>query len=126
MADKKKILVVDDEPDIVQWLTLLFEENGYDAIHAYDGAEGFEKAVAEHPDLITLDISMDKESGVKMYSKLLKSENAADIPVVMLTAATPQLNEFLKRMKVAKDPEAFLEKPVGDEEVIATVKKIIG
>ena len=63
MADQKKILVVDDEPDMVEWLTTFFEDNGYATIFAHDGFDGFEKVLSEKPDLITLDITMNRESG---------------------------------------------------------------
>ena len=53
MSDKKIILVVDDEPDVVRWLTVMFENNGYEAISAVDGADGFEKATASRPDQST-------------------------------------------------------------------------
>ena len=70
MADAKNILVVDDEEDMVTWLTTLLEDNGYRTTAAYNGVEAFEKAKSERPDLITLDISMDKESGVKTLRHL--------------------------------------------------------
>jgi len=126
MQEKKTILIVDDEPDILRWLLVLFENNGYRAVTAKDGAEGMTVAEAENPDLITLDISMPGESGVKMYKKLLESENTADIPVIMLTGAPPEVNNFLGRMKGKKKPAAFIEKPVTDEELLAQVRRLIG
>ncbi|MBU1317823.1 MAG: response regulator [candidate division Zixibacteria bacterium] len=126
MSDKKTILIVDDEPDVLRWLTVLFENNGYRAVAAKDGVEGIELAETEHPDLITLDISMPRESGVKMYKKLLESGKTADIPVIMLTGAPPELDGFLGRMKQKKKPAAFLEKPVTDEELLAEVRQLIG
>ena len=126
MSDKKKILVVEDEPDIVKWLTVLFENNGYEVVSATDGGEGFTKAEAEVPDLITLDISMPKESGIKMYGKLLNSERLSAIPVIMVTVATPELNSFLARLKHKKNPAAFFEKPVKDTQLLEKVKELIG
>jgi DNA-binding response OmpR family regulator len=126
MSDKKTILIVDDEPDILRWLTLLFENNGYTTVTAKDGAEGMTVAEAEHPDLITLDLSMPGESGVKMYKRLLESEKMAEIPVIMLTGAPPEVNNFLGRMKGKKKPAAFIEKPVTDEELLKQVRQLIG
>lgn len=122
----KKILVVDDEPDVVKWLTVLFEANGFEVRSAADGAAGYAEAEAEPPDLITLDISMDGESGVKMYKKLLDNEKTANIPVIMLTGAPPQLDSFLARMRKSKKPAAFMEKPVTDKELLAKVAELIG
>jgi DNA-binding response OmpR family regulator len=126
MSDKKKILVVEDEPDIVKWLTVLFENNGYEVVSATDGGEGFSKAESENPDLITLDISMPKESGIKMYGKLLNSDKLSGIPVIMVTVATPELNSFLARLKQKKSPAAFFEKPVKDTQLLEKVRELIG
>jgi CheY-like chemotaxis protein len=126
MPDMKTILVVDDEPDILRWLTLLFENNGYRVVTAKDGLEGKEKARLEKPDLITLDISMPTESGVKMYRNLHNDENLTGIPVVLVTGATPMLNTFLSKIKKLKKPAGFMEKPVKDTDLLEKVKEIIG
>jgi len=122
----RKILIVEDEPDVVTWLSVLFKENGYDTISASDGREGYEKAVAETPDLITLDISMSGESGIKMYGNLGRDDKTKDIPVIMVTAAPHDLNTFMERMKSKKPPEGFFEKPVNDKDLIEKVKELIG
>ena len=67
---KRTILIVDDEPDVAAYLKAFFEDNGFRAVTAADGKQGFEKATAEHPDLITLDITMPEESGVRMFRDL--------------------------------------------------------
>lgn len=126
MTDKKTILVVDDEPDILRWLTLLFENNNYRVVTAKDGLEGMEVARSEKPDLITLDVSMPKESGVKMYRNLHKDENLANIPVILVTGATPMLNTFLSKIKQLKKPAGFLEKPVNKEILLDKVKELLG
>jgi CheY-like chemotaxis protein len=123
---KKKILIVDDEPDVVKWLTILFENSGYDTSSAFDGSEGFAKACSDCPDLITLDISMEGESGAKMYKKLLENKTTAEIPVIMLTGASPKLDEFLARMRGSKRPAAFMEKPVTDSQLLDKVTELIG
>lgn len=126
MTNQKKILIVDDEPDVVRWLSIFFNENGYKTIGASDGHEGFEKAQADHPDLIALDISMPRESGIKMYRNLLNSKELADIPVIMITGATPKLNDFLARLKRKKNPAGFFEKPIEKEELLSKVRELIG
>ena len=67
MNDNLKILVVDDEADAVNYLTALFQDNGYNTVTANDGKAGLEVAKTEKPDLITLDLSMPEESGVRAY-----------------------------------------------------------
>lgn len=124
MSDKKKILVVDDEPDMVTWITTIFEDNGYDTISASDGIEGFEKAKSEKPDLITLDISMDKESGLKALRHLQESEDTENIPIIIITGVSVDLKRFIERNSKLKFPEAFLEKPIDKDELLNTVKKL--
>lgn len=126
MADKKKILIVDDEPDVLEWFSTLFEDNGYSTITARDGFDGFEKAETELPDLITLDITMDKESGVKMYRKLHDSEKSNKIPVIMITGVDPEFKKFIESRKQVDPPAAYFEKPVDKNELLNKIKELIG
>lgn len=126
MTNKKKLLIVEDEPDLVKWLTVFFQENGYDVVAAEDGIVGFEKALSEKPDLITLDISMPKESGVKMYKKLHDSKQTANIPVVMITGAPPDLERFFSKTKLVNRPAGFFTKPVERDALLETVRNLIG
>ena len=126
MGNSKKILVVDDEPDMVEWLTTFFEDNGYETVFAHDGFDGFEKVLTEKPDLITLDITMDKESGIKMYRKLHDSEEASKIPVIMLTGVSPEFKRFIESRKQVDPPAAYFEKPVEREDLLKKVKELIG
>ena len=64
---KKKILVVDDEPGVVAYLETLLQDNGYETVSAADGHLALEKFKSEHPDLVTLDISMPEKSGIRFY-----------------------------------------------------------
>ncbi|UCE67245.1 MAG: response regulator [Candidatus Zixiibacteriota bacterium] len=125
MGDSKKILVVDDEPDMVTWLMTIFEDNGYDTISAENGIEAFDKAKSEQPDLITLDISMDQESGLKALRNLQESEETSNIPIIIVTGVSVDLKRFIERNKKLKFPEAFLEKPIDKDELLDTVAKLI-
>lgn len=126
MADPKKILIVDDEPDMVAWLEAFFDDNGYDTIFANDGFDGFEKAKTEKPDLITLDITMDKESGVKMFRNLQETEETTNIPVIMITGVTQDFKKFIQTRKQVDPPAAYFEKPVDKDALINKVKELIG
>ena len=126
MTDQKRILIVDDEPDMVEWLTAFFQDNGYATIFAHDGFDGFEKAEAELPDLITLDITMEKESGIKMYRKLHDSDKTSGIPVVILTGISAEFKRFISRRKNLPPPPAYFEKPVDREELLKKVQELIG
>jgi CheY-like chemotaxis protein len=126
MSDKKKILVVDDEPDMVTWITTIFEDNGYETISAENGIEAFDKAKSEKPDLITLDISMDRESGLKALRHLQESEETSGIPIIIVTGVSVDLKRFIERNKKLKFPQAFLEKPIDKDELLGTAAKLIG
>ena len=126
MAEAKKILIVEDEPDTVEWLTVFFQDHGYDTIAAYDGIQGLELVLSEKPDLITLDITMEKETGLKMYRKLLDDEALSHIPVVIITGISQDLSRFLGRKKGMRAPDGFFEKPVDKEGLIQKVKELIG
>jgi DNA-binding response OmpR family regulator len=126
MSDKKKILVVDDEPDIVTWLTTIFDEGGYDTISAKSGAEGFSKALSEKPDMITLDISMDDESGLKALRKFQENSETANIPIIIITGVSPDVKRFIDRNKKIQMPASFMEKPIDREELLAKTKELIG
>jgi DNA-binding response OmpR family regulator len=124
MSDKKKILVVDDEPDMVEWMTTFFEDHGFDTISASDGMEGMAKAEADQPDLITLDITMDKESGVKMFRNLQGSEKTSKIPVIIVTGMASEFRKFIETRKQVDPPDAYFEKPVDRDALLAKVKEL--
>ncbi len=128
----KKVLNVEDDPDIRTFVTTVLEENGYIPIMAKDGEEGAEKVKDEKPDLIILDILMPRESGIKMYHELKKDPSLKKIPVVMLSAVSKRtflrsqaaLTEFGD--ETVPEPEAYLEKPVEAEDLAEIIKKILG
>lgn len=125
MSDKKKILIVDDEPDMVVWLSSFLEDNGFYTIFATDGIVGYEKTKEEKPDLITLDITMDKESGIGMYRKLKENAETADIPVVMITGISPEFKKFIEKRKQVPPPDAYFEKPIDKDKLLQTVQELI-
>lgn len=125
MSEKKKVLVVDDEPDMVTWISTIFEDHGYATISAENGIEAFAKAKSEHPDLITLDISMEEESGVKALRTLQETKETADIPIIIITGVSPDLKRFIERSKKIQFPAAFLEKPIDKDELLETVNRLL-
>ena len=128
----KKVLNVEDDPDIRTFVSTVVEENGYIPILAKDGEEGMKKVREEPPDLIILDILMPKESGIKMYHELKIDPDLKDIPVVMLSAISKRtflrsqaaLDEFGNEN--IPEPQAYLEKPVEPEDLAKNLKKILG
>ena len=124
MADAKKILIVDDEQDELTWLTAFFTDNGHQTDTAVDGKEGFAKA--KGTDLITLDITMDNQSGVKMFKQLQGDPETKDIPVILITGVAREFKTFLERTKQVEAPQGYFEKPVDRAALLAKVKELIG
>jgi len=128
---KKQVLVIDDEPDVVTYLSMLLEDNGYETVSAANGIEGMEKAKQNRPDLICLDITMPEQSGIRFYRNLKDDAELADVPVVVVTAVTGKggdpapFEEFLSTRKVIPPPEGFFSKPIIREEFIAEVNRIL-
>jgi CheY-like chemotaxis protein len=126
----KKILVVDDDPDLITYISTLLSDNGYEVVSAKDGNEGLEKVKNEKPDAITLDLLMPEKTGMKMFRELRKDEALKSTPVIMVTGisdeyhAFAEFKNFLSKMKMP-GPEAYLEKPINKENFLATVQKVL-
>jgi len=122
---KRTILIVDDEPDVAAYLKAFFEDNGFRAVTAADGKQGFEKATAEHPDLITLDITMPEESGVRMFRDLQANEATAAIPVIIITGVSSDFKRFIETRRQVHPPDAYFEKPIDREQLLAKVNELL-
>lgn len=125
MSEKKMILIVEDEPDVGTFLKTLLEDNDYDATIAVNGRAGYEAAAELKPSLITLDITMPEESGLRMFRDLQADEDLAKIPVVIVTGVSPELKGFIEHRKQVRAPDAYLEKPVNRDEFLATVARLV-
>jgi CheY-like chemotaxis protein len=118
MGEKKTILIVEDEPDIREYISTFLEDNGYSTITAPDGQEGLQKARTEKPDLICLDIMMPKQSGTDFYRKLTKDEELGKIPIVVVSGAAG------KHLAVPK-PAAIIDKPVDTQKLLDTLSQLL-
>lgn len=104
----KKILVVDDEKDLVETLTFRLEANNYEVIKAYDGQDGLEKARGEKPDLIILDLMLPKMDGYKVCRMLKFDEKYKRIPIIMFTARAQDSD---KKMGMEVGADGYIIKP---------------
>jgi len=126
----RKILVIDDEPDIVSFLTTLLQDHGYETCSAKDGEEGWEKVRGEHPDLICLDLLMPQKSGVKLYGQIRKDPALRHIPVIMITGFGPpeypgiDFKRFIHQRSAVPPPDGYLEKPINPDALIETIAAI--
>ncbi len=123
--EKKKILVIEDEPDTASYLTTLFEDNGYDAVAAKDGEEGMQIAKGQSPDLITLDISMPEKSGLKALRELQEDAATSAIPVIIVTGVSEDLKSFIDKQKHLKAPAGHINKPIDTEDLLGQVKSLL-
>jgi len=121
----KKILVVDDDQDLLTFMTTLLEDNGYSTITALNGKECYEKAIKDNPDLITLDMTMPEQSGVRTYRDLKDHENLKKIPVIVVTAIGENMETFLSKRRQIPRPEGFMTKPVDQEKLIELIRNLV-
>jgi len=129
-ASEKKILVVDDEPDVRDFLSTCLEDAGFQVETAIDGFDALEKIEKNPPDLITLDLVMPRISGIKLMRKLRKNEAWKQIPVIIVTAhAKDDLGqkdlEELYAEEVRPAPEHIIEKPITPSKLVAAIGKIL-
>ena len=99
-------------------MTTLFQDNGYDTVSAVDGVEGLERARKERPDLISLDIAMPDQSGLRTYRQYKEDDELKDIPVIIVTALGDSMRSFLKRLGGFPEPEGFMAKPIDKERLL--------
>lgn len=114
----KKIMVVDDDPIIVKYLTSLFKNNGYETCSASNGKEAFEIYEREKPDMMTLDLDMPDEWGPKFYRKLTKKVRRK-VPVIVISGLSG--NKY-----AISDAAATITKPFEESQVLSSVKKVLG
>jgi len=115
----KKILVMDDDPTIVDYLVDLFKDNNYETCAAYDAAEGFEVLEKEKPDLITLDLDMPGVKGPLFYRRYTQMEEFKNIPVIVISGLHVPHRSIRKAV-------AALEKPIDRDQLLKIVKDTIG
>ena len=115
----KKILIVDDDPNIVTYLEDFFGDNGYETCSATDGSEALAVVKNEKPDLITLDLEMPEEWGPRFYRKLMKEEEFRKIPVIVISGLSGSKYAIQKAV-------ASITKPFNRDELIRIVKDTIG
>ncbi len=122
----KKILIVDDEPDVVDYLTALLEDNGFGVITADNGKSGFEKAKAEHPALVLLDISMPEESGVRTFRNLQEDAETNEIPVIIVTGISHDFKRFIETRKHVRPPAGYFDKPPDRYQLLTKIHELLG
>lgn len=119
----KKILVADDEPDVVKLLSMRLKAHNYEVIAAFDGLQAVKEAYKEKPDLILLDIMMPLGDGYTVFENLKRSAQIRLIPVIFISALPPrQVQQKVEELGA----QGFISKPFDSKALVAEVKKILG
>ena len=123
MAEKHRILLVDDEPSIVKMVGKRQEVEGFDVVVAMDGQEGLTKAQTEHPDLIVLDLMLPKMNGYEVCTMLKQDARYQKIPVVLFTAKAQEKDE---KLGMECGANAYVRKPFRAQELLDTIRSLLG
>ncbi len=115
----KRIMIVEDDRSISEYLKTLFNDNGYEAYIASNGVEAFEMVKAEIPDLITLDFEMPESWGNVLYRKMQKIKKLRNIPIIIISGVDAEFPQLEKAV-------ASLRKPFDREELLRIVRDTIG
>ena len=118
-----KVLLVDDDPVILKLLQVNFEMEGYTVLTASDGVEGLEKARAERPDIVLLDIMMPRMDGLQVTKELKSSDDTKEIPIILLSAKA-QASDVQTGRDVGADD--YLTKPFDPLELLDRVGDLLG
>ncbi len=126
MHPKPKVLVIDDEPDMVEMLKMALERR-FEVVVAYDGIEGLAKARSEKPEAIVLDIMMPGKDGFAVCRELKGDEDTLSIPVLILTSVGDFFGrtQYSKRGGMEIEAEDFLSKPVDPNDLLRRVQTLL-
>ena len=127
----KKVLIVDDDPDVRMFNSTVVEENGYTPMEASNGEEALKIIKKDPPAIVLLDVLMPKQSGIRLYRELKTDKALLNIPVIILSGVAKRT--FLRSQKAltefgdkpVPEPESYLEKPVEPDELAKEIKRYL-
>ncbi|MDP2863466.1 MAG: response regulator [Desulfobacterales bacterium] len=127
MSGKKRILIVDDEPDFSMILKKNLEKEGFEVELAYDGAEGLAKVRNNPPDAIVLDVMMPEIDGYKVCSTLKSDDKYSDIPIVLLTAVASHVTStrYSHYDGMSMEADDYMPKPASPEQITESIKRLL-
>ncbi len=123
----KKILVVDDDPDLVEAASLILKARQYEVVAAYGGVEGLEKVKTERPDCIVLDVMMPDKDGYAVCKELKADPALRDIPVLLLTAVVSHIatTRYSHQMGLETEADDYIDKPVEPDELVKRIEALL-
>ena len=127
MTDKKRILVVDDEPDFCSIVQGQLEKEGFDVELAYNGVEGMKKVETNPPDAIVLDVMMPEKDGYEMCKELKADSNFCDIPVLLLTAVASHVTStrYSHADGMSTEADDYIAKPASAEAISQSIRQML-
>ena len=117
--NKQKVLVIDDEANVCELVSLYFEKAGYDVACAFNGSEGLDKVRQERPDIIVLDLMLPGMDGLDVCKEIRKTSN---VPIIMLTARVDEVDRVLG-LEIGADD--YVTKPFSPRELLARIKAVL-
>ena len=124
---KKYILIVDDDPDLVETVGMLLESKGYEVGKAYDGIEGEEAIKKRRPDVLVLDVMMPRKDGYKLCKELKENKWTQDIPIILLTAVGEAVSTttYTHAEGMSTEAEDFIPKPVDAPTLVEAIERLL-
>ena len=127
MSEKKYVLIVDDDPDMVETVCMMLESKGYEVGKAYDGIEGEEAIKLRRPDLLVLDVMMPRKDGYTLCAQLKKDAATRDIPIILLTAVgeAVRTTTYTHADGMAMEADDYIPKPVDTKSLVVAMERLI-
>ena len=124
---KKYVLIVDDDPDMIETVGMMLESRGYEVGKAYDGIEGEMSVRERRPDLLILDVMMPRKDGYVLCSDLKKDKATQGIPVILLTAVGEAVSStaFSHLDGMNTEADDYIPKPVDTETLVRSVERLL-
>ena len=123
MREKKRILCIEDDQEMIDLIRLILTRKGFELIGSLGGATGLENIQNEKPDLILLDLMMPEMDGWEVYQKIKSDETTRDIPVVVVTAKAQSIDRVLG-LQIAK-VDAYISKPFSPQELLDSISAVL-
>ena len=123
----KKILLIDDDPDLVEAVSIILKSKKHEVIAAYGGIEGLEKAKKENPDLIVLDVMMPDKDGYTVCKELKADPELSRIPVLLLTAVVSHIptTRYTQQMGMETEADDYIDKPVEPGVLVERIEALL-
>ncbi len=124
---KKYVLIVDDDPDMVETVGMMLESKGFEVGKAYDGIEGEESIKERRPDLVVLDVMMPRKNGYVLCAELKKNKKTRDIPIILLTAVGEAVasTSYSHADGMATEADDYIPKPVDAAGLVEAIERLL-